>query len=71
MSTHRKISRRTWLKGLAVFSAAAGTPLMLASTPAEAKASKGGCALPRQSQRHAHVATCASSTLRRAADAPG
>jgi hypothetical protein len=24
MSTHRKISRRTWLKGMAVFSAAAG-----------------------------------------------
>jgi hypothetical protein len=40
MSTHRKISRRTWLKGLAVFSAAAGMPLMLASTAAEAKASK-------------------------------
>ena len=40
MSTHRKISRRTWLKGLAVFSAAAGMPLMLASTVAEAKASK-------------------------------
>ena len=40
MSTHRKISRRTWLKGMAVFSAAAGMPLMLASTAAEAKASK-------------------------------
>jgi hypothetical protein len=40
MSTHRKISRRTWLKGLAAFSAAAGMPLMLASTAAEAKASK-------------------------------
>jgi hypothetical protein len=40
MSTHRKISRRTWLKGMAVFSAAAGIPLMLASTAAEAKASK-------------------------------
>ena len=40
MSTHRKISRRTWLKGIAVFSAAAGMPLMLASTAAEAKASK-------------------------------
>ena len=40
MSTRRKISRRTWLKGMAVFSAAAGMPLMLASTPAEAKASK-------------------------------
>jgi hypothetical protein len=40
MSTHRQISRRTWLKGMAVFSAAAGMPLMLASTAAEAKASK-------------------------------
>ena len=40
MSTHRQISRRTWLKGMAVFSAAAGMPLMLASTGAEAKASK-------------------------------
>ena len=40
MSTHPKISRRTWLKGMAVFSAAAGMPLMLASKAAEAKASK-------------------------------
>ena len=39
MSIHRKISRRTWLKGMAV-SAAAGVPLMLAPTTAEAKASK-------------------------------
>ncbi len=39
MTTHEKISRRTWLKGMAVW-AAAGLPLMLASTPAEAKASK-------------------------------
>jgi hypothetical protein len=39
MSTHRKISRRTWLKALAAFSAA-GMPLMLAATAAEAKASK-------------------------------
>ena len=37
MSTHRKISRRTWLKGIA---AAAAMPLILASTAAEAKASK-------------------------------
>ena len=37
MSTHRKISRRTWLKGIA---AAAAMPLMLASTAAEAKAIK-------------------------------
>ena len=36
----QKISRRTWLKGLAMLSAAAGLPLMLASTSAEAKASK-------------------------------
>ena len=40
MSTRRKISRRTWLKGMAVFSGAAGMPLMLASTAAEAKATK-------------------------------
>ena len=40
MSTDRKISRRTWLKGLAVLSAAAGMSLMLASTAAQAKASK-------------------------------
>jgi hypothetical protein len=40
MSTHEKISRRTWLKGMALFSAAAGMPLMLAATVAEAKASK-------------------------------
>ena len=40
MSTHQKISRRTWLKGMAGFSAAAGMSLMLASTAAQAKASK-------------------------------
>jgi hypothetical protein len=40
MSEHRKISRRTWLKGIAVLSAVAGMPLVLDSTPAEAKASK-------------------------------
>jgi hypothetical protein len=40
MSTHRKISRRTWLKGMAVFSASAGMSLMLASRAAQAKASK-------------------------------
>jgi hypothetical protein len=40
MSKHEKISRRTWLKGVALLSAAAGVSLMLASTPAEAKASK-------------------------------
>ena len=40
MSTHRKISRRTWLNGMAVFSAAAGMSLMLASSAAEAEASK-------------------------------
>jgi hypothetical protein len=37
MSTHRKISQRTWLKGIA---AAAAMPLVLASTAAEAKATK-------------------------------
>jgi hypothetical protein len=40
MFTHQKISRRTWLKGMAVFSAAVGIPLMLTSTVAQAKASK-------------------------------
>jgi hypothetical protein len=40
MSAHGKISRRTWLKGMALFSAAAGVPLVLASTAAQAKASK-------------------------------
>ena len=35
-----KLSRRTWLKGLTLFSAAAGMPSLLASTAAEAKASK-------------------------------
>jgi hypothetical protein len=34
------ISRRTWLKGVALVSAAAATPLMLASTPSEAKVTK-------------------------------
>jgi hypothetical protein len=34
------ISRRTWLKGLALFSVAAGNAFMLLSTAAEAKASK-------------------------------
>ena len=36
MSTYGKISRRTWLKGMALFSAAA----VLASTAAQAKATK-------------------------------
>lgn len=40
MSTHPKISRRAWLKGMAVFSVAAGVPLMLVSSAAEAKAGK-------------------------------
>jgi hypothetical protein len=39
MSTQRRISRRTLLKGMALFSAAA-LPLMTSVTPAEAKASK-------------------------------
>jgi hypothetical protein len=34
------ISRRTWLKGATLLSAAAATPLILASTGAAAKASK-------------------------------
>ena len=40
MSTGGKVTRRTWLKGMAVLSAAAGMSLMLASTAAQAKASK-------------------------------
>jgi hypothetical protein len=40
MSTDRQVSRRTWLKGMALLSAAVGVPLMLASTAAEAKATK-------------------------------
>lgn len=40
MSRHGRISRRTWLKAMAHFTAAAAVPLMLASTAAEAKASK-------------------------------
>ena len=39
MSTHRKVSRRAWLKGVALLSVVAGASAMLAST-AEAKASK-------------------------------
>ena len=39
MSTGGKVTRRTWLKELAAFSAV-GMPLILASTAAEAKASK-------------------------------
>jgi hypothetical protein len=40
MPTNEKMSRRTWLKGLALVYAAAGIPITLASTSAEAKASK-------------------------------
>jgi len=40
MPTYPKISRRNWLKGMALFSAAAGIPLVLASTVAQAKATK-------------------------------
>src|SRR5262245_54820724 len=40
MSTHKKMSRRTWLRGMALFAAAAGTSVILASTDANAKASK-------------------------------
>jgi hypothetical protein len=41
MSADGKISRRTWLKGLALLSAAVGLPLTMGSAAAEAKASKG------------------------------
>ncbi len=40
MSTPGKISRRTCLRGIALISAAVGIPLTLASTAAEAKATK-------------------------------
>jgi hypothetical protein len=40
LASTRKLSRRTWLKGLALLSAAAGVPSLVASTAAEAKASK-------------------------------
>ena len=40
MSSRPMISRRTCLKGMALFSAAVSAPLILASTAAEAKASK-------------------------------
>ena len=40
MSTNSKISRRFWLKRLALLSAAAGMPALSSSTNAEAKASK-------------------------------
>jgi hypothetical protein len=40
MSTDPKISRRTWLKGMAAFSAVSGIPMMLSSTAAEAKVTK-------------------------------
>lgn len=40
MATLPRISRRNWLRGMVLFSATAGMPLMLASTAAEAKASK-------------------------------
>ena len=39
MSTHGKISRRAWLKGMAILAAAA-MPLLASATTAEAKASK-------------------------------
>ena len=38
MATREKISRRTWLKGMAFFWAAAGLPLMLASAEKASKA---------------------------------
>ena len=40
MATQEKISRRTWLRGMMFLSAAIGVPPMLASTSAEAKATK-------------------------------
>jgi len=40
MSAQGKISRRSWLKGMVLFSAVGAMPLVLASTAAEAKASK-------------------------------
>jgi hypothetical protein len=40
MSMHGKFSRRTWLKGMAAFSAAARMSLVLASPAAETKAAR-------------------------------
>ena len=47
MATHEKISRRTWLKGMAVFSAAAGVPLSVVFHGRRSQSQQGGCALPR------------------------
>ena len=54
MSTGGKVTRRTWLKELAAFSAV-GMPLMLASTAAEAKASKAAVHYRDYPKRDAHV----------------
>jgi hypothetical protein len=64
------ISRRTWLKGLGLFSVVAGNALMLVFTAAEAKASKqlSTTATPLKGCK---CATCASTTSRAAADAAG
>ena len=62
------ISRRTWLKGLGLFSVVAGNALMLVSTAAEAKASKAAVHY-RDSPKGMQM--CASTTSRAAADAAG
>ena len=49
MSTHRKISRRTWLKGMALLSAA-GAPLLPASAAAQAKAKASKATVHYQDQ---------------------
>ena len=61
------ISRRTWLKGLGLFSVVAGNALMLVSTAA--KASKA--AIHYRDSPKGICATCASTTSRAAADAAG
>jgi len=48
------ISRRAWLKWLALLSVA-GTPVMLASTPVVAKVTKAAVHYPGQSQADADV----------------
>ena len=68
MSVHGRISRRTLLKGIALFSAAA-VPLLASATAAEAKATKS--AVHYQDFRTGcGPAVCASSSFRRAAVAP-
>ena len=69
MSKGGNVTRRTWLKELAAFSAV-GMPLILASTAAEAKASKAAVHY-RDYPNGMRCAICASSIPPEAADAAG